>query len=343
MDLASSDVVQDLGDAIRAVCNSSLVMLYTAALLIYGIAINRSRAWRMEGGTASFGVLAIGIGLSTSAIIFIEIKEDRLTWLQHAVWCILLWQSWITFWWFVSTGMYAGEVADRDMREALREDRKQKKRARRRRRRAGTALPSIALSGTSSDSVMARIARGLRLDGLSPTFAPSLRVRRSTQFAGTDNEDLEADEPLSPLSPNAPISDDPAVRRRARVADPDQIELADLSERPSTPQGQAQRLENSTTGSDISTTDPASSVTNMFARIFLRPAFINRLLGKLSAAHDQAVRTKAMELPTINSNNRMAGPLGGIGGPSPNPQNTDLNMWQSGIRRVRLKASDSYQ
>jgi hypothetical protein len=98
--------IQDLGDAIRAVCNSSLTLLYTTALLIWGLFINRSRAWRWEGSTASFGGLAIFFGLMGSILNYVEIKEDRLMWLQNSVWCILLWQSWLSFWWWVSAGAF---------------------------------------------------------------------------------------------------------------------------------------------------------------------------------------------------------------------------------------------
>ncbi|MCO5594509.1 hypothetical protein L7F22_048541 [Adiantum nelumboides] len=52
----------DLGDSIRNICNSTLTLLYTVALLIWGLAVNRQRAWRTDGGTASFGAGSVGIG-----------------------------------------------------------------------------------------------------------------------------------------------------------------------------------------------------------------------------------------------------------------------------------------
>ncbi|EGU13329.1 hypothetical protein RTG_00496 [Rhodotorula toruloides ATCC 204091] len=96
--------VNDLGDAIRNTCNSSLTLLYTLALWIWGLTLNRSRAWRTEGGTASFGIVALVLGVLGTAVNFVEIKEDRMRWLPGVVTCILLWQSWVGFWWWVGAG-----------------------------------------------------------------------------------------------------------------------------------------------------------------------------------------------------------------------------------------------
>lgn len=91
--------VVDLGDAIRNTANSSLTLLYTLALFIWGMALNRKRAWRTDGGTAAFGILALILGVLGTAVNFVEIKEDRMRWLPGVVTCVLLWQSWVGFWW----------------------------------------------------------------------------------------------------------------------------------------------------------------------------------------------------------------------------------------------------
>ena len=154
--------MQDLGDAMRSVCNASLTLLYIAALLIWGLFINRSRAWQTEGGAAGFGVIAISLGLAGSALNYVEIKEDRLQWLPTLNWCILLWQSWVGFWWWVSAGMYAGEVADRNKRDAEKAAKRARRKARKQRKLLGRALPSQALEDGTSTSVINRLTRRIR-------------------------------------------------------------------------------------------------------------------------------------------------------------------------------------
>lgn len=95
----------DLGDSIRNICNSTLTLLYTVALLIWGLAVNRQRAWRTDGGTASFGAGSVGLALINTAISFVEIAYDRLWWLPDVCWTLTIWQSWLGFWWWVGAGM----------------------------------------------------------------------------------------------------------------------------------------------------------------------------------------------------------------------------------------------
>lgn len=120
----------DLGDAIRNICNSTLTLLYTSALLIWGLLVNRRRAWRAGGGTAAFGGGSVGLALINTAISFTEIKYDRLWWLPNVCWTLTIWQSWLGFWWWVSSGMGIGEVEDRQERL----ERKRKREERRRRK-----------------------------------------------------------------------------------------------------------------------------------------------------------------------------------------------------------------
>ena len=120
----------DLGDAIRNICNSTLTLLYTTALLIWGLLVNRRRAWRAGGGTAAFGGGSVGLALINTAISFTEIKYDRLWWLPNVCWTLTIWQSWLGFWWWVSSGMGIGEVEDRQERlerKRKREERKRRK------------------------------------------------------------------------------------------------------------------------------------------------------------------------------------------------------------------------
>ncbi|BGP21482.1 hypothetical protein Rt10032_c01g0189 [Rhodotorula toruloides] len=145
--------VNDLGDAIRNTCNSSLTLLYTLALWIWGLTLNRSRAWRTEGGTASFGIVALVLGVLGTAVNFVEIKEDRMRWLPGVVTCILLWQSWVGFWWWVGAGMWAGEAEDVERRrdkQRRKEEKRQRKKEQQQRRAAVEAGERTAARSTVS-------------------------------------------------------------------------------------------------------------------------------------------------------------------------------------------------
>lgn len=97
-DLASTDKFVTIADAIQTVCNSTLTLLYTVALLFWGLAVNRKRAWRNDGGTSGFGVLAIFLALLGTGTNYLEVKEENVQWLSHLVWTVLLWQSWLSLW-----------------------------------------------------------------------------------------------------------------------------------------------------------------------------------------------------------------------------------------------------
>lgn len=125
-DLAPFDNAKaiDLSDAFRNICNSTLYLLYLCALLIWGLLVNRRRAWRTDGGTAIFGMGASGLAFVTSMLSFLSIKWDRLWWLPQIGFTLTAWQSWLGFWWWVGAGMGIGEVEDREMRSAKRAARK---------------------------------------------------------------------------------------------------------------------------------------------------------------------------------------------------------------------------
>ena len=108
--LSSNRATLDLGDAIRNVFNSTLLLIFTAALFIWGFLVNRRRAWRFDGGTAVFGSGALGLALVGTVGNFIAVREDGIEWLQHLLWAAVLWQTWLGWWWWVGSGMGIGEV-----------------------------------------------------------------------------------------------------------------------------------------------------------------------------------------------------------------------------------------
>lgn len=80
------------------------------ALFIWGFLVNRKRAWRTDGGTGAFGAGAMALAITSTAVNFVEVREDNLSWLQNLTWALVLWQSWLGFWWWVGSGMGIGEV-----------------------------------------------------------------------------------------------------------------------------------------------------------------------------------------------------------------------------------------
>lgn len=150
------------------------------ALFIWGLTINRSRAWRSEGGTAIFGVMALTLGVLGTAVNFVEIKEDRMKWLPGVVTCILLWQSWVGFWWWVGAGMWAGEAEDVQKR---REKKERKVAAKKRRKELkekaeaellkaqGSASVARSASGTGGGTIRRRFGRSATIDERSTTPA----------------------------------------------------------------------------------------------------------------------------------------------------------------------------
>lgn len=90
--------------------DGTLLLIFSVSLVIWGLLVNRKRAWRFDGGTAAFGAGATILAIVSTAINFVEVKEDTINWLQNLLWAIVLWQSWLGFWWWVGSGMGVGEV-----------------------------------------------------------------------------------------------------------------------------------------------------------------------------------------------------------------------------------------
>lgn len=140
--------VHDLADSIGSVCASSLALLYTTSLFVWGVVVNWRRAWRLDGGTAAFGAAALTLALCNTVISFLRIAFDRIWWLHMFTWSLTIWQSWVGFWWWVSAGMGIGEVEDRERREERIRARRERRQNRRLRRAASAGQPGS--EGTSS-------------------------------------------------------------------------------------------------------------------------------------------------------------------------------------------------
>ncbi|CAL1711577.1 unnamed protein product [Somion occarium] len=130
---SSNTRLSSISSAVQNICNATLSLLFTAALFIWGLFVNRKQAWRTDGGTAAFGAGALTLALASTAITFIYIpSKDQYVWMPGLMWAVILWQSFLGWWWWVGAGMGVGEVEEILRRE---EKRRRKRRARLAKRR----------------------------------------------------------------------------------------------------------------------------------------------------------------------------------------------------------------
>ncbi|KAF9529736.1 hypothetical protein CPB83DRAFT_789538 [Crepidotus variabilis] len=139
--ISGNEQVNTIASAVRNVCNATLSLLFTIALFVWGLLVNRRQAWRTDGGTAVFGCAALTLALLSTVLNFLYIhKEDEYVWLPSLVWAVVLWQSFLGWWWWVGAGSGGGlsgdtpgeDIKEKLRREAKRENRRKEARDRRR-------------------------------------------------------------------------------------------------------------------------------------------------------------------------------------------------------------------
>jgi hypothetical protein len=97
--------------AVCNVCNAMLSILFAIFLAIWGFIVNGKHAWRTDGGTAIFGAGAILLSLASTAITIAYIPaRDQFEWVPGLTSAIVLWQTFLGWWWWVRAGMGMGEV-----------------------------------------------------------------------------------------------------------------------------------------------------------------------------------------------------------------------------------------
>ena len=118
--------------AVRNVCNATLSLLFTSSLFIWGLLVNRTQAWRTDGGTAIFGGAALILALVSTALNFLYVhKENEFVWLPGLMWAVVLWQSFLGWWWWVGAGSGSGfSTEDENRAEKLRREAKRASRKR---------------------------------------------------------------------------------------------------------------------------------------------------------------------------------------------------------------------
>src|SRR6266403_204651 len=118
--------------SVRNVCNATLTILFSISLAIWGFVVNRKQAWRTDGGTAAFGVGAIILALASTAITIAYIpSRDQFDWIPGLTGVIVLWQSFLGWWWWVGAGMGISEVDEWLKRAEKRRKRRIARQARR--------------------------------------------------------------------------------------------------------------------------------------------------------------------------------------------------------------------
>ncbi|KAG6330797.1 hypothetical protein ID866_8289 [Astraeus odoratus] len=134
--LISGPSTSAISEGTRNVCNATLSLLFTSALIIWGCFVNRKQAWRTDGGTAAFGVGAIILALISTSLNFIYIpRQDQYAWMPKLMWAVVLWQSFLGWWWWAGAGMGVREVEELLAKEQKRQQRRKLKAQRRKEQR----------------------------------------------------------------------------------------------------------------------------------------------------------------------------------------------------------------
>ncbi|KAL5483291.1 hypothetical protein ACEPAI_8521 [Sanghuangporus weigelae] len=249
----------DVADTIRNTCNAALSLLFTAALFLWGFAINRKGAWRTDGGTAAFGGAALALALISTALNFLYIPtKDQYLWLPSLIWAVVLWQSFLGWWWWVGGGRGVGEVEELLRREERRE-RKRKLRAARR-------------------TVRKEKAQALWRNA-SETLRFSRRGTGSTSGSGSSSVVPETTSP----GEQGDVNDQSArARPGAGVAEAANVIPSSASSVISSPQ---------------TTTETSSIPSNFFSRLRASPPFsaLSQFYHLLRRAHLAAAHSQALE------------------------------------------------
>ncbi|WRT68608.1 uncharacterized protein IL334_005586 [Kwoniella shivajii] len=206
--LSPHQTVLDISDAIRNVFNSTLLLIFTISLVIWGFFVNRRRAWRFDGGTAVFGVGSLFLAAISTSFNFVAVAEDGIDWLQHLLFAAVLWQIWLGWWWWVGSGMGIGEVED-IMERAERKKRKAAKAASRSRLAAKQGLNA----NNNNNNHNGNRTRATSLSGIADNFTSGVTsiLKSSTRAANNvtltrrnttnrDNDDHLAEEGAIELS-----------------------------------------------------------------------------------------------------------------------------------------------
>ena len=126
--IQSNDHVVYWADAVQNVCNATLSLLFTASLIIWGFFVKRDQAWRTDGGTAAFGAGATFLALASTVLTFAYIpSKEQYDWLPGLIGAVIMWQSFLGWWWWVGSGMGVHQDGMEGVQEMLRREEKRER------------------------------------------------------------------------------------------------------------------------------------------------------------------------------------------------------------------------
>lgn len=126
--IQSNDNVQYWADAVQNVCNATLSLLFTLSLVIWGFFVKRDQAWRTDGGTAAFGAGAMVLALASTVLTIVYIPgKEQYDWLPGLIWAVIMWQSFLGWWWWVGSGMGVHQLGVEPVEEMLRREEKRER------------------------------------------------------------------------------------------------------------------------------------------------------------------------------------------------------------------------
>ena len=132
----SNEHVVYWADAVQNVCNATLSLLFTLSLIIWGFFVKRNQAWRTDGGTAAFGAGAMFLALASTVLTFVYIpSKEQYDWLPGLIWAVIMWQSFLGWWWWVGSGMGVHQGVEGVEEMLRREEKRERKRKERQAKR----------------------------------------------------------------------------------------------------------------------------------------------------------------------------------------------------------------
>ncbi|KIM40352.1 hypothetical protein M413DRAFT_446537 [Hebeloma cylindrosporum] len=241
--------------------------------------------WRTDGGTAVFGCASLSLAVVSTALNFLYVhKEEEFVWLPGLMWAVVLWQSFLGWWWWVGAGSSDGySIEDEKMEERLRREAKRqarKKEARERRKEtrvkaqkvwkgvAGAFAPNSGMSTSAQSREMSSGQAEVRSRSSTAGVAPS----SPKLFSSASQDDPDMD-----------IDDDPSRRHRRRRNQNSEPSAADSSHASSV----------TVTGSSSVSTSGSRITLSTLPRLL--PGVIGRWYASLRHAHNAAARVQAAE------------------------------------------------
>ena len=302
--------VLDLGDAIRNVFNSTLLLIFTISLAIWGFFVNRRRAWRLDGGTGIFGFGAMFLAVITTSFNFVAVKEDGIEWLQHLLYAAVLWQTWLGWWWWVGSGMGIGEVEDLMERAEKRKRKQAKKASRLRASKASSGVGrkrSASLLNVAESSANAMVGFTSSVAGILRNRGNSL-VRRRTSMSANDAREVEDGRLASsgpaiemddlgatnsnpnPRTSSVPVPRAPGSTDRSTASHP-RVAFSSSSN-PGTRHGGVQ---STTSETDSTSQTPSLHPPRHLGEVFTYPlTWFHVSLRRLRRAHEEAAKREAL-------------------------------------------------